>query len=98
MIWPVIGACAACLTMFSFIPQITKVMRTKSARDVSVVMLLQLTAGVTLWIVYGIYRRDPIIIVANSVTLASMIVLLWLYYRYAKHARHCERPQGAKQS
>ncbi len=81
-VWSVIGFIAACLTMFSFIPQIVKVIKTKSAGDVSVVMLLQLSAGVTLWTVYGIARRDPIIILANTVTLTTLCVLLWLYTKY----------------
>jgi len=82
MLFTAIGALAAGLTMFSFVPQIIKVLRTKSAGDVSIATLLQLSAGVMLWIVYGIWRRDPIIILANVVTLATLIVTLSLYFRY----------------
>ena len=80
--WNLIGFLAATLTMFSFLPQIIKVWRTKSAKDVSIVMLLQLSAGVSLWIVYGLYLKSPVLIMANSVTLLSMIILVWLYVRY----------------
>lgn len=80
--WKITGSAAAMLTMFSFVPQIIKVVKTRSAKDVSVVTLYQLAAGVLLWIAYGIHLRDPIIILANAVTLTSMIILLWLYYRY----------------
>lgn len=82
MIWPAIGSLAAFLTMFSFIPQIIKVFRHKSAKDVSVVTLLQLSLGVSLWIVYGIYLKDPIIIVANAVTLTSLLILIYFYFNY----------------
>lgn len=82
MLWKVIGLTAACLTMFSFIPQIIKVIKTKSAKDVSLITLLQLTTGVTLWVVYGLYLKDPIIIAANAITLASLLILLWLYWKF----------------
>jgi len=82
MLWTVIGAIAATLTMFSFIPQIIKVLKTKSAKDVSIITILQLALGVTLWIVYGIARTDPIIITANAVTLATLIITLFLYFKY----------------
>jgi MtN3 and saliva related transmembrane protein len=68
--------------MFAFIPQIFKVVKTKSVGDVSVMTLGQLSAGVTLWVVYGIARRDPIIILANTVTLTTLCVLFWLYTKY----------------
>ena len=84
MWWPLVGMSAACLTMFSFIPQIIKVHKTKSAKDVSLVTLLQLSSGVTLWVIYGIHLRDPIIIIANIITLGSMFILLALYFKYGR--------------
>jgi MtN3 and saliva related transmembrane protein len=82
MIWTIIGLSAAILTMFSFIPQIIKVLKTKSAKDVSVFTILQLMTGVCLWIVYGVHLKDPIIITANAITLISLVVLLFLYFNY----------------
>lgn len=84
MIWTIIGLGAATLTMFSFIPQIIKVVKTKSAKDVSLITLFQLSFGVSLWIIYGLHLKDPIIILANSVTLSSLVVLLILYFNYAR--------------
>lgn len=84
MLWTIIGVSAATLTMFSFIPQIVKVLNTKSAKDVSVITLLQLSLGVSLWIVYGIHLKDAIIITANSITLMTLILLLSLYFNYGR--------------
>ena len=81
MFWEFIGLGAATLTMFSFVPQIIKVLKTKSAKDVSVATLIQLSLGVSLWIAYGIYLKNIIIITANSVTLCSLIILLFLYFQ-----------------
>ncbi|MFA5275930.1 MAG: SemiSWEET transporter [Candidatus Omnitrophota bacterium] len=84
MIWSIIGFLAATLTMFSFIPQIVKVIKTKSARDVSIITIIQLTIGVFLWFIYGLARRDPVIIMANTVTFITLIILLVFYYKYGR--------------
>jgi len=82
MFWTIIGALAATLTMFSFVPQIARSLRTKSVKDFSPVTLFQLSLGGLLWMVYGIYLKDPIIITANLITLISLIILISLYFNY----------------
>ncbi len=84
MFWIIIGLTAATLTMFAFIPQIIKILKTNSVEDVSVTTLLQLAIGVTLWILYGLHLEDAIIITANSITLVTLIVLLILYFKYGR--------------
>ncbi len=80
--WFFIGTSAACLTMLALLPQIIKVLKTKSVKDVSVIMLYQFGIGIALWMIYGIHLRDIIIIGANAISLASVIVSIVLYYRY----------------
>ncbi len=82
--WTFIGSLAAFLTMFSFLPQIIKVIKTKSAKDVSLFTLLQFSLGVILWIAYGIHLKDAIIITANCMTLVSLVTLLFLYHNYGR--------------
>jgi MtN3 and saliva related transmembrane protein len=82
--WSLIGFSAAFFTMFAFLPQIIKVFKTKSVKDVSLVTLVQLGLGVSLWIIYGIHLKNIIIIMANSITLLSLIILLFLYIFYGK--------------
>ena len=82
--WHLIGSLAAILTMFSFLPQIIKTYKSKSARDVSLVTLFQLSLGVTLWMIYGVYLKNMIIIVANAVTLTTLIVLVFFYFNYGR--------------
>jgi len=84
MIWEIVGTSAAILTMFSFFPQILKVLKTKSEKDLSLITLLQLASGVFLWFLYGLYRKDPIIIIANVVTFISLSILLFLYFSYGR--------------
>lgn len=82
-----IGSLAALLTMFAFIPQILKVFRTKSCKDVSPITLGQLSLGVFLWIIYGLLRKDAVIVTANAITLLSLLILSSLYCIYKKRAR-----------
>jgi len=86
MFWKLIGVIAAGLTSFAFIPQVLKMYTTRSAKDISLVTLIQLSLGVSLWIVYGIYLKDYIIIVANAVTLLTLLSALFLYHKYRRTA------------
>jgi MtN3 and saliva related transmembrane protein len=82
--WALIGSLAAVLTMFAFFPQIFKVIKNKSTKDISLTTLLQLSLGVSLWIFYGLHLRDAIIITANGITLMSLLILLFLYFTYGR--------------
>jgi MtN3 and saliva related transmembrane protein len=82
MEWYLIGIAAAALTTFGFVPQIIKMHRIKSVKDVSLVTLFQFSAGVALWTLYGFYRNDIIIIVANAVSFMTLVVAIALYYYY----------------
>ena len=86
MEWTVIGFTAAFLTMFAFVPQIIKIIKTKSAHDVSLGTLIQLGAGVSLWIVYGVHLKNAVIVVANLVSLLSLVVIVLLFYHYERHS------------
>lgn len=84
MFWTIIGSSAAVLTMFSFVPQVIRALKTRSMRDVSLLTLLQLSSGVFLWIIYGMHLRNAVIIVANAITLVSLIILLYLYFKFRR--------------
>jgi MtN3 and saliva related transmembrane protein len=82
ILWQAVGSAAAMLTMFGFLPQVWKMFKTHSVKDVSVLTILQTDIGVFLWIVYGIYRRDAIIIIANVVSFMIVSTALGLYIKY----------------
>lgn len=73
-----IGLIAACLTTLSFVPQAWLVIRTRQTAGISLAMYSLFTAGITLWLVYGIMKQDFPIIIANFITviLASIILTL----------------------
>lgn len=73
-----IGFMAATLTTIAFVPQVTKVWKTRSARDVSLGMYALFTTGVALWLIYGLLIGSWPVIVANSITLilAGMVLVM----------------------
>lgn len=85
MNWEIIGAIAAALTTFGFVPQITKIYRTKSVEDVSLIMLIQYCVGLFLWMVYGIYLKNSILIISNFVSCSTLVVAVGLYLKYRKN-------------
>jgi MtN3 and saliva related transmembrane protein len=77
-----IGSTAAFCTTISFLPQLLRVWRRKSARDISLTMFLLFSFGVACWLVYGIGIRSGPITAANAVTLALALAILALKLRY----------------
>jgi MtN3 and saliva related transmembrane protein len=77
-----IGVIAAALTTSAFLPQLIKVWRSKSAKDVSLGMFVVFTIGIALWLLYGVLRSDPVIIAANIVTFVLALAILILKVRF----------------
>jgi MtN3 and saliva related transmembrane protein len=80
--WYLVGAVAALLTTFGFVPQIIKMRRTRSVKDVSLLTLVQFTFGVTIWGIYGLHLNDVVIVTANIVSLVILLSAIVLYFRY----------------
>lgn len=72
----VLGMVAGFLTTASFVPQVWKTWRTRSADDISYGMLVLFLVGLSLWLVYGILLTSIPIILANTVTIALVIMLI----------------------
>jgi MtN3 and saliva related transmembrane protein len=77
-----VGYCAAFLTTFSFLPQALLTFRTRDVRGISLGMYSAFTAGVALWLVYGLLAGAWPVVAANAVTLALASVILAMKVRY----------------
>jgi MtN3 and saliva related transmembrane protein len=78
----VLGFSAATLTTVAFLPQLIKTWQSKSAKDVSLEMLIAFSTGVFLWLVYGIFIEAWPVIFANSLTLVFNLSILFLKIKY----------------
>ncbi|MBD2357418.1 SemiSWEET transporter [Tolypothrix sp. FACHB-123] len=77
-----LGLVAASITTVSFLPQLMKIWQTKSAKDVSFIMLICFNIGIFLWLIYGIILQQLPIILANGATLFFNLIILWLKIKY----------------
>ena len=78
-----IGLVAGVLTTGAFVPQVWKIYRSKSGRDVSARMFSLLSAGVVLWLIYGILLQSLPLILTNGVTLVLSLAIIALKVRYS---------------
>ena len=76
-----VGGMAAFCTTISYLPQLNKCWRTGHAGDLSMTMFMVLAAGVALWIAYGLLKSDPVIVLANGVSLVLLAGILYFKVR-----------------
>ena len=86
----ILGYVAATLTTAAFVPQVYKVIRSKNTADISLYMYICFIAGLTAWLVYGIYKIDVAIILANSVTL--LLASFILTFKIVRVVKSGEKP------
>ena len=80
----VLGLVAGGITSVAMMPQLIKVIKEKNAEDISVVMLLVLMTGLSLWVWYGILQNELPIILSNSFSVLVNITLLICCMMYKK--------------
>jgi len=71
-----IGFFSGFCTTIAFLPQVIKAYRTRSTKDVSLLMFLVFTIGVAGWLVYGVLLMNVPIIIANILTLFLAFLIL----------------------
>ena len=76
------GYLAALCTTSAYVPQVLRVWRTRSTHDISLRMFLVLVIGLSLWLVYGIWRGEIPLIIANSITLTLASTILYFKIRH----------------
>ena len=77
-----LGSFAGFCTTIAFLPQVLKVWKTRSARDVSLGMYAVFTIGVICWLAYGWLLMIWPIIIANIVTLVLVTLVIAMKLRW----------------
>lgn len=77
-----LGYVAGTISTLTFLPQVIKTWRTKSAGDVSMLMFVFATVSVIMWLVYGILIKNGSIIYTNGTILILSLIMLGLKMRY----------------
>jgi MtN3 and saliva related transmembrane protein len=81
-----IGFAAAFCTTVAFVPQLVRVLKLRSAREISLGTFLLFSIGVFLWLLYGIYSGSRPVIASNAATLGLSLSILYLKMRYDRDA------------
>ena len=81
-----IGYVAATCTTLSFLPQLIRVIKLRSAREISLGMFFIFSTGTALWLTYGLLSHSKPVIVANAVTCVLSISILVLKLRFDRDA------------
>jgi MtN3 and saliva related transmembrane protein len=81
-----LGFAAAFLTTAAFVPQLVRVLRLRSAREISLPTFLMFSVGVFLWLLYGLYTGSRPVIASNVVTLVLSLSILILKLRFDRKA------------
>jgi len=90
-----IGYMAATMTTVSFVPQLLRVIKLRSARDISLGMFLIFSAGTFFWLVYGFLQGSMPVTIANVITFGLSMTILILKLRFDRHAIDGVQPKGA---
>ena len=76
------GAAGAILTTLCWLPHAVQIARERDTRAISLAAMSGLTAGMVVWLVYGMALADWPLIGSSAVTLALMLVILALKLRH----------------
>jgi MtN3 and saliva related transmembrane protein len=80
----VMGLLGALLSSITFIPQVVRTWQIKSARDLSMGMLLIVFTSTIVWLVYGFALDLLPVIIANGIIFILSLVLIYFKIKF-KH-------------
>ncbi len=72
-----VGAAGGIVSSITFLPQVIKIWKTKSAKDLSMGTLLFLILNVFLWLLYGILTNLYPIIITNGIVLSMVFIMVY---------------------
>ena len=77
-----LGYFAGFLTTLSFLPQVMKTWKSRSASDLSLGMFFVFSAGVLCWLAYGFLVQEPPLIFWNAITLILVLGILAMKIKF----------------
>lgn len=78
-----LGMTAGSISAITFLPQVIKTWKTKSADDISLLMFTFATISVIMWLIYGIILKDIPIIYTNSLVLICSVIMLYFKFKFS---------------
>jgi len=75
-----LGFVAALLGTISFLPQVIRIWRFRSVKDISSAMYIIYGSSILLWLLYGIIIKSTPLILAEILTLILVSIILVMKY------------------
>lgn len=82
-----LGLLAGALTTIAFVPQVLRILRTRSAHDISWLLFGILAVGSALWLWYGVRVSSMPLVITNVITLTLQLLIFGLKWRYGRGTR-----------
>ncbi len=83
----IIGYVGGSLTTISFLPQAIKTIRTKNTKGLSLPMYFMFVSGVVLWVIYGYFISNFVLMIMNSITFlfaSPILIKLLMHHKCEK--------------
>ena len=77
-----LGIAAGVLILTGWVEQIYKGYKTKSMKDISKFLMIFISSGAILWLIYGLIISDMFIIGTNIAAIVLMFIVLSMKRRY----------------
>jgi MtN3 and saliva related transmembrane protein len=82
-----IGIVGAILSSLSFLPQVVKIWRTKSADDLSMPTILLLAANALTWMAYGLLKDAKPLAITNALMLSMLLLIIFFKIKFRANRR-----------
>lgn len=78
----VLGYSACVVTALTFLPQVVKTWKEKSAKNVSLMMFIIAFVNEVMWIAYGVLQQDNVIVITNVIMISMCSIMIGLKLKY----------------
>jgi MtN3 and saliva related transmembrane protein len=78
----ILGYSAGAITSLTFLPQVIKTWKVKSAKDISLLMFVIAAINEVMWIAYGILLDNRVITLTNIIVLSMALTMIYFKLRF----------------
>jgi len=78
----ILGYSAGAVTSLTFLPQVIKTWKIRSAKDISLLMFVIAATNEAMWIAYGVLLDNWVITLTNIIVLSMALVMIYFKLRF----------------
>jgi MtN3 and saliva related transmembrane protein len=78
----IVGYSAGAITSLTFLPQVIKTWKLKSANDIFLLMFLIAAINEVMWIAYGVLLDNWVIMLTNVIVLSMALTMIYFKLRF----------------